>query len=156
MGVAGYPFLQELNAEIKRKASMPVTVDLSEMTRGEVKTVFWSRKPVLIKYLSEQDIESLKRDNEKNYSGMLDPEPAKSRITNENWLVVSGICTHLGCSIKYTKEDSKFRCACHGSFFDSIGRVLNGPASVNLIIPPHRFIDEKTLIIGHEETKQYI
>lgn len=162
------PFVSALSPSAKTKAiGGPIEVDISGMKPGERKTVKWRGKPVWILRRSEESVAEL--------SGMSDmlrdpdseveqqPEYAKNeyRSVKPEYLVVVGLCTHLGCSPKYrTKDDSEglgadwkggFFCPCHGSKFDLAGRVYKGvPAPANLVVPKYQFINETIILIGDD------
>jgi ubiquinol-cytochrome c reductase iron-sulfur subunit len=136
------------------------------MESGEQKVVVWRGKPVWIVKRSQAMLEHLKHSDP---SQLRDPlslvkqQPAyaknKYRSIHPEYLVLVGVCTHLGCSPKYKPElgelgtdwQGGFFCPCHGSTFDLAGRVFKGvPAPINLEVPPHHFINENTLVIGEE------
>lgn len=123
-------------------------VELSGIKSGETAKVNWQDKPVYIKHLTSSEIKAMQ---DVEYQDLPDPENFQSRVHKgyEEWLVVIAVCTHLGCIT--VKQDGKnhdgFHCPCHGSNFDQIGRVLNGPAPKNLIIPKYR-IQKNIMYIG--------
>ena len=145
------------------EAGKPVTIDISTMQIGEQKTVLWRSKPVWIIRRSEAMLQSLQstlpwlKDPDSKIPQQ--PEFAKNsvRSVRPEFLVLLGICTHLGCSPTYRPEPQSvddswkggFYCSCHGSKFDLAGRVFkNMPAPINLEVPPYHFRDENTLVIG--------
>ncbi|MCL9685188.1 ubiquinol-cytochrome c reductase iron-sulfur subunit [Legionella maioricensis] len=148
-----------------RAAAAPVQVDLSKMEPGEQVVVAWRGKPVWIIRRTQEMIQHL-TDNESLLRDPLSlveqqPEYARNefRSINPEYLVLIGICTHLGCSPKYKPVPGElgsgwqggFFCPCHGSTFDLAGRVFKGvPAPINLEVPPHHFINEHTLVIGED------
>lgn len=144
-------------------AGAPIQVDLSKLEPGQQVTVEWRGKPVwiirrtpaMLKQLVPNDPEL--RDPQSLVEQQ--PEYAKNtyRSINPEYLVLIGICTHLGCSPKYTPEVNElgpywpggFYCPCHGSTFDLAGRVFKGvPAPINLEVPPYKFLNEHTIEIG--------
>lgn len=146
----------------------PVQVDLSKMQPGEQAVVAWRGKPVWIIRRTKKMLQMLKE----NTSELRDPQSLTAqqpvyaqneyRSINPEYLVLIGICTHLGCSPKYkpTLGDlgpdwpGGFFCPCHGSTFDLAGRVFKGvPAPINMEVPPYYFIDKNTLVIGEEDKK---
>lgn len=169
VGVAGasVPFIESWKPSAKAQAAgAPVEVDISDLKPGQMKIVEWRGKPVWVVRRTPEAIESLVeveqklRDPESNES--LQPEYTKNRHRSiqEEYLVMVGVCTHLGCSPKYKPElgsvslewKGGFFCPCHGSAFDMAGRVFQGvPAPVNMQIPPHYFVDAKTVMIGLEQ-----
>jgi len=131
----------------------PVRVDLSTLQPGQQLTVLWQGKPVWVIHRTPAMIANLKKDA----ALLRDPlsqvlqQPAYAsnyyRSIKPEYLVLIGLCTHLGCSPRY--ENDSFHCPCHGSRFDLAGRVFkNMPAPVNLVVPPYHFIDEHILEIG--------
>lgn len=148
-----------------RLQGMPVTVDLSGMNAGEQKTVMWRGKPIWVIKRDQSALSELK-----NLDGFLSdpmskepqqPEYAQNlyRSIKPDYLVLVGICTHLGCSPTYRPEKGAidkdwqggFFCSCHGSKFDMAGRVFSGvPAPTNLEVPPHHFAGDNELVIGSE------
>jgi ubiquinol-cytochrome c reductase iron-sulfur subunit len=162
------PFVSTLSPSAKTKAiGGPVEVDITGLKPGERKTVKWRGKPVWILRRSEETVADLAgmadilRDPESDVNQQ--PEYAKNshRSVNPDYLVVVGLCTHLGCSPKYRSKDEGeelgadwkggFFCPCHGSTFDLAGRVFKGvPAPANLVVPKYQFISETTILIGDD------
>jgi ubiquinol-cytochrome c reductase iron-sulfur subunit len=143
-----------------------VQVDLSKLEPGQQVTVAWQGKPVWIIRRTKTMLEQLALDEAllRDPNSLVDqqPEYAKNRYRsiNPEYLVLIGICTHLGCSPKYTPEVNElgphwpggFFCPCHGSTFDLAGRVFKGvPAPINLQVPPYKFISEHVIVIGEEK-----
>ncbi len=163
------PFVSSWLPSAKAQAEgAPVEVDLSKLEPGQQVTVEWRGKPVwiirrtpaMLKHLD--DIKDQLRDPDSVVDQQPDYAQNEYRSIQPEYLVLVGICTHLGCSPKYkpyAKElgpdwPGGFYCPCHGSTFDMAGRVFKGvPAPINLQVPPYRFISEKVIIIGEEEKK---
>jgi ubiquinol-cytochrome c reductase iron-sulfur subunit len=152
------PFVSSLlpNAESSR-SSDPIRVDLRDLAPGQRITVLWQGKPVWIIHRTPKMLAALDSDLEylRDPYSHVDQQPVYARNNhrsiNPNYLVLVGVCTHLGCVPVYTPEpsDTGFYCPCHGSRFDMAGRVFKkAPAPINLAVPPYRFIDEHTLEIG--------
>lgn len=145
-------------------AGAPVEVDLSSMSPGEQLVVAWRGKPVWVIRRSKKMLDSLSREDESQLRDPLSlvdqqPEYARNqyRSIHPEYLVLIGVCTHLGCSPKYKPNLAElgpdwqggFFCPCHGSTFDLAGRVFKGvPAPINLEVPPYRFINPHTIVIG--------
>lgn len=144
-------------------AGAPVEADISKLEVGQQMTVPWRGKPVWIIRRSQATIDSLKdehlslRDPESHADQQ--PEYARNlyRSIKPEYLVLVGICTHLGCSPKYRPGVGEvdpswpggFYCPCHGSKFDLAGRVFTGvPAPLNLPVPPYQFVDDSHILIG--------
>ena len=164
---AAVPFLSAWNPSAKAKAvGAPVKVDISKMQVGQKIQVAWRKQPVFVIRHSKEALASLSKIDEK----LDDPqsinidEPYRNinptRSTSDEFTVIAGVCTHLGCSPKYYPEmepqpwDQEwiggFFCPCHGSMFDIVGRVFKGvPAPTNLKVPPHTF-SGNILTIGED------
>ena len=147
-------------------AGAPVRVDLSKIEPGQQVTVEWRGKPVWIIRRSQEMLDSLKgiENNLRDPQSLVAQQPdyAKNRYRsiNPEYLVLVGICTHLGCSPKYNPDEKElgpnwpggFYCPCHGSTFDLAGRVFKGvPAPINLEVPPYHFISETVIEIGQDK-----
>mgnify|MGYP003330218394 FL=1 len=126
-------------------------VDLSKIKRGESLTVQWRGRPVFIRHRTEAEI--LEAKNTKD-SALVEPQLDSDRVVNSEWLVVVGVCTHLGCiPLGQKKNDFKgdyggWFCPCHGSHYDTSGRVRKGPAPNNLEVPPYEFLGKSKILIG--------
>lgn len=156
-----------LPSEKAKAAGAPVEVDISMVELGQQVTVEWRGKPVWVVNRPQSVLDDLPTLNDALVDPMLEvpqqPEYAKNatRSINPEYLIVVGICTHLGCSPTYRPEiapadlgpDWKggYFCACHGSRFDLAGRVLKGsPAPTNLVIPPHQYLTDTLVLIGDD------
>lgn len=165
VGVA-VPFVGSWNPSAKAKAAgAPVKFDVSKMEPGQLVRVEWRGQPVfVIRRTKEQiddlsSIDNLLKDPNSMVSSQPDYVDSRNRALKEEFLVLVGLCTHLGCSPKYIEKldvsapDSEWKggffCACHGSKFDMAGRVYKGvPASENLVVPPYRYQSESVIEIG--------
>lgn len=162
------PFISTLSPSAKTKAvGGPVEVDISGLRDGEKTTVKWRGKPVFILHRSDEAIKDLATMGEQlddpESSADKQPEYARNehRSINPQYLIVIGLCTHLGCSPKHVSSSDKhsfgadwkggFVCPCHGSRFDLAGRVFkNVPAPSNLEVPKYQFISENVILIGDD------
>ena len=150
-----------------RAAGAPVEADISKLSPGQLLTVEWRGKPVWVVNRTEESLAQLEemsgRLSDPGSEASVQPEYAMnaSRAVKPEFLVVIGVCTHLGCSPTYRPEvgaadlggdwPGGFFCPCHGSRFDIAGRVFAGmPAPTNLEVPPYRFADDGTLVIGED------
>lgn len=167
-GFAAVPFLKSwLPSERAKAAGGPVKADISKVEPGQMLNVLWRGQPVFLVNRTDKQINVLESLNDKlkdpDSEASIQPEYADNiyRSRNENFLVVVGICTHLGCSPKYYPDlepqqfDAQWKggffCPCHSSRFDISGRVFSGsPASRNLDIPPYAFLDDNTIEIGND------
>ncbi|MSQ55597.1 MAG: ubiquinol-cytochrome c reductase iron-sulfur subunit [Betaproteobacteria bacterium] len=168
VGVA-LPFAASwLPSERAKAAGAPVEVDISKMAPGELQIVEWRGKPVWILKRTKEMMESLKaaavRLSDPGSSASEQPEYAKNdaRARKPEFMVMEGVCTHLGCSPQMKTVEAKgemgsdwaggFYCPCHGSKFDYAGRVFKGaPAPTNLPVPPHTYLSDGTILIGEDK-----
>ena len=168
---AAVPFVASMwPSERAKAAGAPVEVDLSKIAPGEMAVIEWRGKPVWVIHRTKEMIESLKSVNTR----LTDPESRSSkqpayaknetRAQNPEWMVMEGVCTHLGCSPQLKNAEAKaemggdwaggFYCPCHGSKFDYAGRVFRGaPAPLNLVVPPYTLAEGKLTIGEDKETK---
>ena len=143
---AGWPLIDQMNPSKDVEALATIEVDISSLSEGQSKTVLWRGKPLFIKYRSQKEIDDAINVNIKE---LPDPENDAERVKNPKYLVLVGVCTHLGCVPASDKGEYKgWFCPCHGSHYDTSGRIRKGPAPKNLEIPPYTFKDEKTILIG--------
>lgn len=149
--LAAWPFIDSMNPAADTLALASTGVDLSPIEVGQRITVVWRGKPVFIDHRPEKEIEAAESVQ---LNELIDPQPDAERVQKPEWLVVVGICTHLGC-IPLGQKSSEPRgeyggwfCPCHGSHYDTSGRIRRGPAPTNLAVPPYEFSDEQTIRIG--------
>ena len=153
VGVAAFmwPFLKSMNPAEDTLALGSTEVDLSDILVGQSITVKWRGKPVFIRRRTQEEISEA---NNVDVSSLRDPMEDKDRVQQAEWLVLEGVCTHLGCvplgqKMSDTKgEYNGWFCPCHGSHYDTSGRVRKGPAPDNLPVPPYKFISDTRIIIG--------
>jgi ubiquinol-cytochrome c reductase iron-sulfur subunit len=126
-------------------------VDISMIEEGQSVTIKWRGKPVFIKKRTKEEIEAAKMVQA---SDLRDPQDDADRVQKEEWLVLVGVCTHLGCvPLGQKLSDMKgdydgWYCPCHGSHYDTSGRIRKGPAPTNLDVPPYSFLNDTTIKIG--------
>lgn len=135
------PFVASMNPSSDVLAKAETEVDLTGIPPGGLRTVAWQGKPVFILRRTPDEIKEAQASN-----GGFDPEPDSQRVKNPEWLVVVGVCTHMGCVPN--KEGPGWTCHCHGSQYDDSGRVTRGPAPKNLEVPPYHFVSENKIVIG--------
>ena len=153
IGSAGFiwPFLKSMNPAEDTLALGTTEVDISGINEGNSITVKWRGKPVFIRKRTKQEIQEAKATK---LDDLKDPVTDQDRVQKDEWLVLVGICTHLGCvplgqKITDTKgEYNGWYCPCHGSHYDSSGRIRKGPAPTNLDVPPYSFLNDTTIRIG--------
>lgn len=166
--VAGaVPFIATMAPSAKTKAiGAPVEVDISNLQPGELTIEKWQGRPVWILRRTQEMLADIVTQDDVVSDPVSDasaqPDYAKNeyRAREDEFLVVIGTCTHLGCSPKFVKkgegsspaaEKGGFFCPCHGSRFDLAGRVFKGvPAPTNLVVPPYKFLSPSRLLIGDD------
>lgn len=150
-GAAVWPLINSMNPSADVSALSVVTIDLEGVEPGSRITLKWSGKPIFIDRRSEERIAQAQADD---VAQMPDPEPDAERVQNSEWLVVVGVCTHLGCiplgqgDTESTGDWQGWFCPCHGSHYDTSGRIRKGPAPRNLDVPPYQFVSDKLIEIG--------
>ena len=146
-----WPFIKSMNPAEDTLALGTIDVDLSNIAEGQSITVKWRGKPVFIRKRTQEEIDEA---NNVDVSSLKDPITDEERVQKPEWLVLIGVCTHLGCvplGQKTTETKGEYNgwfCPCHGSHYDTSGRVRKGPAPDNLPVPPYRFISDTKIIIG--------
>ena len=149
--LAAWPFVDVMNPSADTLALSTTEVDLAPIEEGQSITVVWRGKPVFIRYRTEAEI---KEARAVPLSDLIDPQADKDRTQKAQWLILVGICTHLGCiplGQKANDPRGEFGgcfCPCHGSHYDSSGRIRKGPAPKNLSIPAYTFLTDTTIKIG--------
>ena len=146
LGATIWPLIDQMNPDSSVKALATTEVDISQIEPGKSITVLWRGKPVFIKRRTELEIseaQSVSLDE------LPHPEKDQDRAKKPEWLVMLGICTHLGCVPLSDKgEYNGWFCPCHGSHYDTSGRIRKGPAPTNMEVPKYTFIDDNTIKIG--------
>ncbi|MGH1375762.1 MAG: ubiquinol-cytochrome c reductase iron-sulfur subunit [Alphaproteobacteria bacterium] len=145
------PLVSSLRPAKDTLALATVEVDLSEISEGQSKTVMWQGKPVFIRHRTKEEIEEARAVD---VQSLTDKETDEDRVQKPEWLVTIGVCTHLGCipqGQKTTDNHGDYEgwfCPCHGSHYDTSGRIRKGPAPKNLAVPPYAFMNDTTIKIG--------
>ena len=146
LGATIWPLVDQMNPDSSVKALATTEVDLSQIEPGKSITVLWRGKPVFIKRRTPEEIADARKVN---LSELKHPEKDEDRAKNSEWLVMLGVCTHLGCVPLADKgEYNGWFCPCHGSHYDTSGRIRKGPAPVNMEIPKYEFVNNNTIKIG--------
>ena len=160
VGALAWPFIDQMNPDASALALASIEVDVSAVEQGQSITVKWRGKPVFIRYRTEKEVEEA---TAVPLSELRDPLarnlnlPANAEATDENraakgnepWLIMVGICTHLGCVPLGQQGDfDGWFCPCHGSHYDTAGRIRKGPAPENLLVPPYEFVSDAKIKIG--------
>lgn len=143
---ACWPFISSMNPSRDVLSKATTEVDLKHIGEGELKTVEWQGKPVFILHRTDQQIDAMSRSD-----GGKQLQADAERVLKPEWLLVVGICTHLGCVPG--RRENGWTCPCHGSVYDNSGRILRGPAPRNLEVPPYEFLAEDKILIGKKQEK---
>jgi len=123
-----------------------IEVKLGDIPEGKNVTFKWRGKPLFIRHRTADEIES---EGNVDISTLRDPQADSDRVQQPEWLVLIGVCTHLGCvPIANAGDFGGYYCPCHGSHYDASGRIRKGPAPLNLEVPTYEFPDENTLLVG--------
>ena len=146
VGALMWPLIDEMNPDQSIVAEASIEVDLAPIQEGQILTVKWRGGPVFIRHRTAKEIAEAEAVQ---LSELRDPQADKDRVQKPEWLIVIGVCTHLGC-IPFGhdgKYDGWF-CHCHGSMFDTSGRIRQGPAPLNLVVPDYAFLSPTRVKIG--------
>lgn len=146
-GAAAIPFIKSMGPADDVLAASTIDVDIANIKPGEITVALWRGKPVFIKHRTAEEIKDVEAFP---LSQLKDPETDQARVKKPEWLVVVGVCTHLGCIPTQRKNvkvaDEGWTCSCHGSKYDDSGRILSGPAPKNLEVPQYKFMNENKVI----------
>ncbi len=146
IGATIWPFIDQMNPDSSVKALAATEVNISKIEPGKSITVLWRGKPVFIKRRTQSEVSEAQSVD---LNELKHPEKDEDRVKKSEWLVMLGICTHLGCVPLSDKgEYNGWFCPCHGSHYDTSGRIRKGPAPVNMEIPKYEFVDSNTIKIG--------
>lgn len=151
VGAVAWPFIDSMNPAADTLALASIEVDLSPIAAGQAITVTWRGKPLFIRSRTEEEIAEAQAVD---LDALPDPQPDAERVIQPQWLVLVGVCTHLGCvplGQKPTDERGDFGgwfCPCHGSHYDTAGRIRRGPAPTNLVVPPYEFTEDSRIVVG--------
>jgi ubiquinol-cytochrome c reductase iron-sulfur subunit len=144
-----WPFVSSMAPDAATVAAgAPVDIDLSPIAEGQIVKVFWRGKLIFVRHRTPEEI---KAAEDVELASLRDPQPDSARVKpgHDQWLIVYGNCTHLGCvPLGHQGPYNGWFCPCHGSIFDTSGRVRGGPAPINLPIPPYTFASDTKIVIG--------
>jgi len=149
--VSIWPFVDSLNPARDTLALSTTEVDLAPVQVGQRLTIAWRGKPV---FIDHRPPEETKAAQDVDISTLRDPQKDSDRVKKPEWLVVVGVCTHLGCIPLGNKPGDDrgpyqgWFCPCHGSVYDTSARIRQGPAPQNLVVPPYEFISDTAIKIG--------
>lgn len=143
---AVWPFIHQMNPSADVLALSSTEVDLSQIAAGQSLTVLWRGKPVFVRHRTATEIEQAQKDDT---AALPDPQKDADRVKKPEWLVMMGVCTHLGCvPLGQQGEYGGWFCPCHGSHYDTSGRIRKGPAPTNLPVPEYAFLNDTRIRIG--------
>jgi ubiquinol-cytochrome c reductase iron-sulfur subunit len=143
-----WPLIDQMNPSADTLALASIEYDLSKVMEGQQATVKWRGKPVFVRHRTAKEIAEAKKDDS---ADLKDPQTDASRVKpgKDQWLVVVGVCTHLGCVPNFgSGEYGGWFCPCHGSVYDTSGRIRKGPAPLNLEVPDYAFVSDTKVKIG--------
>jgi len=146
-GSVAWPLIHQMNPDASTiAAGAPIDVDLSAIAEGAIVTVKWRGKPIFVRHRTPKEI---KEAVDVPLAQLPDPQADAQRVKKPEWLVVIGVCTHLGCiPLGNQGEYDGWFCPCHGSAYDTSGRIRKGPAPKNLEVPSYAFASDTKLTIG--------
>lgn len=141
------PLIAQMNPDASTiAAGVPIEVDLAPIAEGQIIKVFWRGNPYFVSHRTAKEIEAARKVE---VASLPDPQSDQDRVQKPEWLVVSGVCTHLGCiPLAHEGNYGGFFCPCHGSQYDTSGRIRQGPAPANLPVPPYHFLSDTKIQIG--------
>lgn len=152
-GAAVWPLIDQMNPDASVLALASIELDIGSVPVGQEITVKWRGKPVFVRHRSEEEIKAAEAVD---ITTLRDPQTDDARLKKgvdgkleKQWLILIGICTHLGCvPLAYKGEYDGYFCPCHGSVYDTSGRIRQGPAPLNLAVPPYEFVSDTKIKIG--------
>lgn len=151
VGAIAWPFIASMQPARDVLALASTEVDIAPIAAGQAVTVMWRGKPVFVRHRTAEEIQTARAVP---ISQLPDPQPDQARVQRDQWLVVLGVCTHLGCVPLGQKptdargEYGGWFCPCHGSHYDTSGRIRKGPAPRNLDVPQYAFTSDTKIRIG--------
>ena len=148
IGVAGaiWPLVDQMNPDASTLALSSIEVDIAPIAEGQIVTVKWRGGPVFIRHRTAKEI---KEAEDTPLNELKDPQTDAARVQKPEWLIVVGVCTHLGCvPLGHDGQYDGWKCPCHGSVYDTSGRIRQGPAPLNLFVPAYSFLTDTRVKIG--------
>jgi ubiquinol-cytochrome c reductase iron-sulfur subunit len=150
-GAVAWPLIDQMNPSADVLALSSIEVDISPIAVGAAVTVKWRGKPVFIRHRTEEEISEA---DAVPLGELRDPQTDAERATKPEWLIVVGVCTHLGCVPLGNKPGEPkgdyggYFCPCHGSHYDTAARIRKGPAPLNLAVPTYAFLTDTSVRVG--------
>ena len=146
VGSLVWPLISQMSPDASTLALSSTEVDISKIEEGQIVTVKWRGNPVFIRHRTAKEI---KESEDTPMGDLKDPQTDAARVKKPEWLIVVGICTHLGCvPLGHDGPFDGWRCPCHGSIYDTSGRIRSGPAPRNLDVPEYAFETDTKVKIG--------
>jgi len=145
-GSAVWPLISQMNPDASTLALSSTELDIAAIPEGQIVTVKWRGKPVFVRHRTKKEIDEAVAVP---LSQLPDPQADSARAKKPEWLVVVGVCTHLGCiPLGHQGDYDGWFCPCHGSVYDTSGRIRSGPAPRNLEVPDYAFLSDTKIKIG--------
>jgi len=146
VGAVAWPFIAQMNPDASTLALASTELDINAIAEGQIVTIKWRGKPVFVRHRTKKEIEEAQNVD---VAKLPDPEADSARVKKPEWLVVVGVCTHLGCiPLGHQGKYDGWFCPCHGSDYDTSGRIRQGPAPRNLEVPEYAFLSDTKIKIG--------
>lgn len=149
LAAAAWPLIHQMNPDASTiAAGAPIEVDLAPVAEGQIIKVFWRGKPIFVRNRSPKEVDEARKVD---WHSLPDPQADEARVKpgRDKWLIVFGSCTHLGCiPLGHQGSYDGWFCPCHGSVYDTSGRIRSGPAPTNLPLPPYDFVSDTKIRIG--------
>jgi ubiquinol-cytochrome c reductase iron-sulfur subunit len=141
-----WPLIDQMNPDASTLALASIEVDTGAIAEGQIVTVKWRGGPVFIRHRTQKEIDDAANTP---LSELKDPQTDAERVKKPEWLIVVGVCTHLGCvPLGHEGPYEGWKCPCHGSIYDTSGRIRQGPAPLNLAVPEYAFLSDTKVKIG--------
>jgi ubiquinol-cytochrome c reductase iron-sulfur subunit len=141
-----WPLVDQMNPDASTLALASIEVDTGAIAEGQIVTVKWRGGPVFIRHRTKKEIDDAVNAP---LSELKDPQTDAERVKKPEWLIVVGVCTHLGCvPLGHEGPYDGWKCPCHGSIYDTSGRIRSGPAPLNLAVPEYAFLSDTKVKIG--------
>uniref|UniRef100_A0A1A7Y7G7 Cytochrome b-c1 complex subunit Rieske, mitochondrial n=1 Tax=Iconisemion striatum TaxID=60296 RepID=A0A1A7Y7G7_9TELE len=139
-------FVSSMSASADVLAMSKIEIKLSDIPEGKNMTFKWRGKPLFVRHRTQNEIST---EEAVNIGELRDPQHDKERVVKPEWIIVIGVCTHLGCvPIANAGDFGGYYCPCHGSHYDASGRIRRGPAPLNLEVPYYEFLTDDTIVVG--------
>ncbi|HZZ60709.1 MAG TPA: ubiquinol-cytochrome c reductase iron-sulfur subunit [Roseiarcus sp.] len=148
VGVAAvaWPLIMQMNPDASTLAMSSIEVDLGAIPEAQIVTLKWRGGPVFVRHRTKKEIEEAQNVD---LGELRDPQTDAQRVKKPEWLIVVGVCTHLGCvPLGHEGKYEGWFCPCHGSVWDTSGRIRQGPAPQNLAVPEYTFLSDTKVKIG--------